>query len=374
MKVGDGRLRTERDFFTGLSLALRRPTGARPADAAVTLRLYEAGRAEPLRESRRALGERGDGGWRIFPFDAIQHSIGREFTYSLDADDAAAVEAIRDAASGGPACRAHFGAELAHLLDPWLGRSGLELPAVPAHLERFLDRHLLECIRLRRYFFLRLAHLAEALGRIPEPVSDALSVGAGVAFQEAFLAGRFPEMRLVATDLDLSPIEFPMPNLIRERLDILQPPEGRQYDLVFSIECLEHIADYRRAFRHQVAMVRPGKYLYLSVPFASVEEQRDPEMRRVAWEEFGHFTPGFTFTDLEELFAENGLELLHASNMFFLDVVLPVRRIVERLAPAELECAAAEIARLLLFDLKSERVPTSRQAEGIRFLGRKRDV
>jgi hypothetical protein len=57
--------------------------------------------------------------------------------------------------------------------------------------------------------------------------------------------------------------------------------------------------------------------------------------------------------------------------MFFLAVILPVRRIVERLQPAELECASGEIARLLLADLHDGRAASSREAEGIRFLGRK---
>ena len=58
---------------------------------------------------------------------------------------------------------------------------------------------------------------------------------------------------------------------------------SEQFDLVFSIECLEHIEDYRRAFRHKAARVRPGKYLYISVPLASRDQQRDPDLRRTAW-------------------------------------------------------------------------------------------
>ena len=242
---------------------------------------------------------------------------------------------------------------------------------MPAAFERYLDRHVAECIRLKRFFFLRLAHLADAFGRIPEPVTSVCSMGAGVAYQEAFLAGRLPALEILATDAELKYQPFPMPNLRFEQLDLLEPPGAEKFDFVLSIECLEHIQDYRRAFRNQAARVKPGKYLYISVPFATREEQRDPELRRDAWELCEHYTPGFSFEDLDELFAENGLEVLHASNMFDVDVVLPVRRLMDTLTPGETERATEALARLLLLDVRTRRVTSCRQAEGIRYLGRK---
>jgi SAM-dependent methyltransferase len=367
-----GRLRSELDHFDGISVRLR--TGGRRIDSTATLGIYEEGRPVPLRQSRRRTVEYADDSWQMFPFDSIPESTGREYAFSLETDaggDAIEVTGL----PGGPAVQyiVHHSPELRHLLDPWLARNGRRLPAIPERLERYLDRHVYQCVKLRQYFFLRLAHLADAVGRIPEPISDVLAVGAGAGFQEAFLAARFPDLRVLATDFNKYFLDYPMPNLSFERLDLLDPPDARQYDLVFSIECLEHIEDHRRAFRHKAARVRPGKYLYISVPFASREEQADPQWRRKVWEEHEHYTPGFNFEDLEELFAENGLEVLHASNMFHLDVELPVRRILEVIGAPELEAGARAVARLLLQDLdRDQRVASCRQAEGIRFLGRKK--
>jgi SAM-dependent methyltransferase len=260
---------------------------------------------------------------------------------------------------------------LAQLFDPWLTRRPGALPKVPESLEAYLDNHVLECVRQKRYYFLRLAHLMDAVGRIPEPITDVLSFGAGMGHEEAFLAGRFPSTRVVATDRVLTTPDSPIPNLRFEPLDLLAPPGPERFDLVLSIECLEHIEDYRRAFRHQAARVRPGKYLYISVPFASREQQRDADLQRTARELCEHVTPGLTVEDLEELFAENGLEVLHASNMFHLDIVLPVRHIVEAMDAAELHAGAEAIANVLLLDLQDRRVSSSRESEGLRFLGRR---
>jgi SAM-dependent methyltransferase len=268
--------------------------------------------------------------------------------------------------------RPHHSARLACLLDPWLGGGPRTLEAVPEHLERYLDRLVYDCIRLQRHVFLRLAHLVDAIGRIPEPMTGVLTVGASLAYTEAFLAGRLPGLRIVATGLERPTITFPMPNLQLGQLDPLEPPGPCRYDLVLSTECLERVAHPRAAFRNMVAMVRPGGYLYVSAPFASRGEQWDPDLRRHAWDVARHVTPGFAFEDLDEMFGENGVEVLHASNMLHQEVVLPVRRIIDRIDSAELECGAGELARLLLLDLRDQRVESCRQAEGIRVLGRRR--
>jgi trans-aconitate methyltransferase len=294
----------------------------------------------------------------------VRESENRTYRDSIETDaEYEAIEAI-DA-------RPREFASLARLLDPLLFRSTTP-PPVPDYLERYLDRHVYQCVNLRRYFFPRLAHLADAFGRAGEGLERVLAIGVGTGYQEAFLAGRIPGLDLLATDVERQIVDFPMPNLRFETLDLLAEPGPERYDFVFSIECLEHVEDYRRAFRNHAARVAPGKFLYISVPFASREEQRDEELRRIAWEEFEHYTPGFAFEDLDELFAENGFEVVHASNMFFTDVMLPVRAIVEAIDAGTLEAGAEAIARLELLAVRDRRVESCREAEGIRFLGRKK--
>ena len=365
-----GRVRPERDFFNAVSIHVRNYN--RRINSIATLKLYDSRNGAVLRESRRSTVEYNDDSWVLFVFDSIRESDGQDFIFSIetDAEDEAIKVCIKT--NGEAESRAHCFKSLANMLDPLFARCNLPLPPIPDYLERYLDRHIYQCVNLRRYFFARLVHLADALGRIPEPISAALAVGVGAGYQEAFLAGRFPGLSLLATDLERQIVDFPMRNLRFETMDLLDSPRSDHFDFVFSIECLEHIQDYRTAFRHKAAMVRPGGYLYLSVPFASGEEQNDPDLRRRELEENGHYTPGFTFADLEQLFRENDLEVLNAANMFHLDVMLPLRQIIDGISPSELEFGIEEIARLCLLDLRDGRVESRKQAEGIRFLGRKR--
>ncbi len=366
-----GRVRSGRDFMNAVDVRFR--NHGRRIESTATLTVHDDRTGLPLRRSKRSTLELNDGGLLTFPFPSIRESSGVEYPISVETD--AEDEAVEVAATidGRPLdVEPREFATLAHSLDALLSRCGQTLPPIPEYLERYLDRHVYECVNLRRYFFPRLVHLADAVGRIPETPRSVLAIGVGVGYQEAFLAGRFPEMRVLATDVERQIVDFPMPNLTFEHLNLLDPPGDERYDLVFSIECLEHIEDWRTAFRHKAAMVRPGGHLYVSVPFASESEQQDPELRRIAWEENEHYTPGFTFEDLEALFAENDLEVLHAANMFHTEIMVPLRNIVDRILPEELEYGIESIVRLNLLDVREGRAVSCRGAEGVKFLGRKR--
>ena len=370
------QFRSSRDFLNGISV--RVDTAGLRINSTATLTLFDAEGTDIVRRSRRSTLEFEDGSWQRFPFELIAESPDKTYCFSIETD--AEHEAIalystgQPPGSGNVEFREHYFEEIAGLLDPLLFRGAAAPPPVPAYLARYLDRHLYQCILLKRYFLLRLIHLADAIGRVGdhECIERVLSIGAGSAYQEAFLAGRIDQMKVHATDTEPCPIAYPMPNLTNGYLDLLAGPGEPEYDLVFSIECLEHIKDYRTAFRNKVSRVKPGKFLYVSVPFATREEQRDEELRLNAWEHAQHFTPGFSFEDLEELFEENGLDLLHASNMFHCDIVHPLRSLVDHLDPATVELAAGEIVELNLRDISENCAGSCREAEGIRFLGKRR--
>jgi trans-aconitate methyltransferase len=364
------RFRSDRDFLNGISV--RVVTGGRQSTCTATLTLFSDDGVKELRKSSRSARGFHDGTWERFVFDAVPDSENATYYFSVETDSEGDIAFSQVA--GEIEFRAHHFDELARVLDPLLFRSSPAQIVAP-RFERYLDRHIYWGIALKRYFFLRLVHLCDAIGRLREHYGElerVLSVGCGIAYQEAFVAGRLPQIKLHATDSDPCPINYPMPNLTTGILDLLNGPGAPEYDLVFSIECLEHIADYRTAFRNKASRVAVGGFLYISVPFATRDEQEDEELRQNAWQYFQHVTPGFAFEDLEGLFEENNIEVLHASNMFFCDLVHPLRSLVDLTDHAVLEAGAGHIARLYLQDLSPRRASTHREAEGIRFLGRKR--
>jgi SAM-dependent methyltransferase len=342
-----------------------------PSEETATLEVVEAGGSSPARQSRRSIRDLVGESWQLFPIEAIPDSSGREFEFRLVGEpEAGSIRLVGDH-GGASTSRPVYTPALARLLDPCLARGRRRLPEVPESLERYLDRVLSESLALRGYGFLDLAHLADAIGRISEPMLSVLSVGAATGYAEAFLAGRLPDASLDALHSAPQTVAFPMPNL---RFDPAPLPEGSaQYDLVFSLSSLQRLEDPGAAFRRLAAHVKPGKFLYVSAPLASAEEQRDPQ-RREAARQFGHQTAGFSFEDLEGMFEANGFDVIHSSSMFHLDLVLPLRHILESMSRAELECAVLPIARLLLWDLRDEKAASALHAEGLRVLGRMREA
>jgi len=55
--------------------------------------------------------------------------------------------------------------------------------------------------------------------------------------------------------------------------DILDTPTELQYDLVLCTEVLEHVPDPVAAFKHLSALMKPGGYLLITVPFNSMMHQ-----------------------------------------------------------------------------------------------------
>src|SRR5262249_41681089 len=149
-------------------------------------------------------------------------------------------------------------------------------------------------------------------------------------------------------------------------------PEEGDYDFVFSIECLEHIHDYETAFRKMAAKARPGGWFYLSVPFATEEEQRDESLVREAWERHEHVLPGFDFETLDRYFAAAGYDVLLSSNMFECQLAHPLNGLLHVIDTPVVETVLEEVVRLFLLDLKPSRVDSHRRAEGIKYLGRRR--
>jgi SAM-dependent methyltransferase len=370
------------DDLTGLSIWAA--TYHKQIRSTATLVILDADGEKVLRETHVDTSGFADNTWQRIAFEPIRESRGRAYQFRFETDgegDAITLwtnEKISESAREGGApvgaaiCyRTHYLRSTHAILDPLLSRHADELCEPGPAVREKLHEIIRYCVSRKEYFFLRLAHLLDAFDRT-ESVRRVLSVGCGMGYHEAFLAGRFPEIRVEATDRKLWEYEFDLPNLSFGELDILASSGSDDYDFVFSIECLEHIDRYREAFRSMAAKVRPGGWLYLSVPFATREEQRDESLIRNAWELHEHVLPGFDFETLDDYFAENDLEVVHASNMFDTRIAHPLNALLHVMDTPVVERSLEEIVELFLLDLYDRRVDTHRASEGVRYLGRKR--
>jgi SAM-dependent methyltransferase len=327
-----------------------------------------------------------DNTWHRFAFDPVPACKGRAFSFLLETDGEgeaitvwtndriSAVHRENGAAADAAICfRSHYVRDSHRLTDAlmpaWVARSAAPTAASAETLHEIVRY----CVARKGYFFLRLAHLLHALD-VTNDVTRVLSIGCGMGYHEAYLAARFAQLRVDAADMKLPEDEWRLPNLRFQHLDIMNPTGGMNYDLVFSIECLEHIEDYRTAFRNMAAKVAPGRYFYLSVPFASQDEQRDESARRTAWEVAEHYTPGFDFATLQEYFGDAGFTILAARNMFYCALAHPLNALMKHMDARDIENGLADIVKLFLLDLRDDRVATSREAEGVWVLARRNET
>jgi len=325
-----------------------------------------------------------DNTWQRLAFEPIPHSQGKTYWLCVETDGSPQAIGLwanhevqihckigNEYQNEAVCFRTHYTENSAYILDPWLFPEQDSRFEVTEESQAEIHKILKYCIQTKDLYFLRLAHLADGFGKAQGQVSSVLSIGCGMAFQEAFLAARFPDIQILATDLTQTWNAYPFPNLSFRRKDILEWAETGSYDFVFSIETLEHIQDYRLAFKHMANKVKPGKYLYVSLPFASAAEQQDPVLRENEWRAYGHHLPGFTFKDLEDLFIENGFTIFHASNMFGVTLTHNINQLLSKLDSAAIESSLAEIARLFLMDVNDQKIKSRVEAVGIRMLGQR---
>jgi len=192
-----------------------------------------------------------------------------------------------------------------------------EEPATDDPIDEWLGRELLGLDGGLGLF--RLAHLLDAIERAGT-LGSALSVGSGGGLHETWLARRNSSLSVCGVDLRAPYAGVELPNLRFRQGNLLDPDFADLLpasDLVFSIECLEHIEEDRSVFARMAQLVRPGGHLYLEVPFASESEQADPELCRRERETHEHVRPGYSASQLEALARDHGLVPLEIAGAFW---------------------------------------------------------
>ena len=168
----------------------------------------------------------------------------------------------------------------------------------------------------------RWVHLLDAAGR-DSTIRSALSIGSGEGLHESLLARNFSEITVCGVDLRMPEVELSLSNLVFLQGDLLDADFAATLpaaDFVYSIECLEHIDDDRAIFARMVQLVRPGGWLYVEVPFATLAEQADPEVRQRELESHGHVRPGYAGCQLEALAREHGLTDIRVAGAFWFPI------------------------------------------------------
>jgi SAM-dependent methyltransferase len=196
-----------------------------------------------------------------------------------------------------------FGREL--LLDPGLGR-----------LERLYVRLFgvpVLGLRVRAGYVVPL--LASLRGRGIGAIADA---GCGRGLFTACCARLFPEARVVGFDIDRGQIERDnaaarragLANLRFELLDLTELAAEDAFDLVLSVDNLEHLEDDRGQCRRFHRALRPGGRLLVHVPHETRNRfgRRRPNFMAIE----GHVRPGYSREGLIAMLEGSGFAVERA--------------------------------------------------------------
>lgn len=174
-------------------------------------------------------------------------------------------------------------------------------PSVP-HMTRFQANTLARLL-------ISFVPMCDFLHRYEIQPARIASFGAGSCSHEAFLADIYPDAHVLALDMS----DKYIPAYTREKIAACDRIEFReeavesmdwaehraQYDLVISIQTLEHIEDSFAALCNVASTVASGGHIYIDTPFYSeLDEQESADYLRMErarqWETHSHFHLGFS--------------------------------------------------------------------------------
>ncbi|WP_053379412.1 class I SAM-dependent methyltransferase [Nitrospira moscoviensis] len=151
-----------------------------------------------------------------------------------------------------------------------------------------------------------------------------LDAGCGPEAQmAALLAGRYPTSSFVGWDLHLAPqAHARRPNLSVVEADLKTLGEVETYDLVYSIDVLEHMDDVEGALDRLARSLRPGGLLFIHVPdpearsWWTCAEGEVPNCFRPHRTGDDHVHEGFSVPQLVQALRRRSLEVLDARPTF----------------------------------------------------------
>jgi SAM-dependent methyltransferase len=194
-------------------------------------------------------------------------------------------------------------------IKDWLGRFFSQHPT----LQRFFYG-LLNVLFLRAWYVRReVRRLLEAHdAQRPVRVLDA---GTGFGQYAYFIARNYPRARVHAVDVKQDYLDraasfierTPQRDQVTLAWDDLTDLQAEgPFDLILSVDVMEHIADDRAVFRHFERVLRPGGYVIINTP----SDQGGSDVQADTDESFigEHVRDGYNMQALEEKLREAGLE------------------------------------------------------------------
>lgn len=177
---------------------------------------------------------------------------------------------------------------------------------------------LLHVVFLRSWYVRR--EIRELLSALPEGESiDVLDAGTGFGQYAYFVASAFPAARVLAVDIKEDYLEdarrfireTPQRDQISfEAHDLTVLDLERRFDLILSVDVMEHIEDDRTVFRNFARVLKPGGHVIINTPSDLGGSDVAEEGEEGFIEE--HVRPGYNREELVGKLHDAGLEPIRA--------------------------------------------------------------
>ena len=166
---------------------------------------------------------------------------------------------------------------------------------------------------------IRIRRILPVIEGSPEKILDA---GCGRAVFSYLLAKKFPQAMILSVDMDTGQLELnrkiaeaiKLKNLLFSRQDVASLPYKEEFDIVLSVDNIEHIGDDQKALQSLAKSLKKGGTLYLHVP--AYERRWFFFKFMTNFDVPGHYRPGYTLEDISQKIKAVDLHIVQAYHTY----------------------------------------------------------
>lgn len=171
--------------------------------------------------------------------------------------------------------------------------------------------------QLRSLYFKKIIFL-HLLNKNLERILDA---GSGIGAYAFWLAKLFPNAKVIGGDINKKKLkiseslkrELSIQNTSFIYFDIMYSSTGKPYDLITTIDVLEHVDNFEKALINLYSLLNKKGYLYIHVP--------QPNQKRIFkrfqhWHHNDHIREGISKNVIENCLRKIGLEIIESKQAF----------------------------------------------------------
>lgn len=169
--------------------------------------------------------------------------------------------------------------------------------------------------------YVRTLHFFRTIRTLPlSSFGSILDAGCGGAYHALELAKRHPHVRVVGMDIEVPSLEtLRPPNFSFECKNIATLNDSATYDLIYSIDVLEHIPGNKEIVQWFHRALKDGGYLYLHMPNRTTACHIFPEKYFWSfdnWAKEEHRGEMYTLPELTLLVERTGFQIIEARHTF----------------------------------------------------------